>query len=233
LTITRGVLSASVRLKENAESEPGGGAAAGRARSARLLALAGALIFALAGGCRRGGHWHATDVTGTYPPLELTMTRASTGQPVTAADFRGDVVMLYFGYTSCRTVCPLTLGNMARLFKRLGPAVDRVRMLFVTVDPHRDTPAVLATYVRGFGPEVVGLRGDPDQLTALARRYRVAFSAPPTDSGPYIVIHSSAIYVFDGTGRSRLLISSMSKPNPDLDGLAADLRRLVKESRSS
>ena len=87
-------------------------------------ALAIGLVIGLAGGCNRGGHWHATDVTGVYPPLAFTMTRAASDKPVTAADFRGRVVMLYFGYTKCQTICPATLGNLVSVFQRLGPLAD-------------------------------------------------------------------------------------------------------------
>ena len=197
-------------------------------------ALALVVLLGLIGGCRHhDGGWHATDVTGTYPPLEFSMARAPSGKTVTAADFRGHVVMVYFGYSNCVTVCPVTLGNVKRVFERLGPAARRIRMLFVTVDPSRDTLSVLARYLQHFGPELVGLRGEPDQLTKLARRYRVGFSATPTDPRqPYVVSHSSAIYVFDGSGKARLLISSLGTDKPDLDGTAADLRRLVQQSRS-
>lgn len=212
--------------------------APGASETRRWLApgfvLTGALVLGLTGGCHDSGHWHATDVTGSYPPLELTMTRAADGKEVTAADFQDHVVMLYFGFSHCRTVCPVTLANVARVFQRLGSAASRVRMLFVTVDPDRDTPPVLARYVRHFGPEVVGLRGDPDQLTALARRYRVGFSVTPRGPGqPYLVTHSSAIYVFDGSGKARLLVSSLSGSHPDIDGVAADLKRLVSASSSA
>lgn len=161
------------------------------------------LLALLAGGCRRDPSWHSTDVSGAYPSLELTMTRAADGKQVTAADFRGEVVMLYFGFSHCEDVCPTTLGNLERVLGRLGPGAGRVQVLFVTVDPDRDTPSVLAAYVRQFGPEMVGLRGDADQLAALARRYRVGYSVTPNGPGqPYVVAHGSGIYVFDASGKA-------------------------------
>lgn len=200
---------------------------------AGTLAVALSLVLGLAGGCHHESHWHATEVSGVYPRLAFTMTRAMTDTPVTAADFRGRVVMLYFGFTKCQSICPVTLSNVARLFQRLGPTAKRVRMLFVTVDPDTDTPSVLASYVRHFGPEVVGLRGDADQLTRLARRYRVGFSVTPKSPGQaYRATHSSAIYVFDGAGNARLLISSFTGAHPDIAGIAADLKRLVGEQRT-
>ena len=181
-------------------------------------------------GCRSEAQWHATDITGSLPALDFTLTNAGDGKMVTASDFKGNVVLLYFGYTFCPDVCPLTLSNLSLALKELGDKAKNVRVLFVTVDPDRDTLAVLKDYAAAFGPHVIGLRGDADQLAALAKRYRVAYSVTPaTDDTPYTVNHSSAIYVFDETGRVRLLVSSMATANPDIDGTAADLSQLVNQ----
>jgi protein SCO1 len=113
---------------------------------------------------------------------------------------------------------------------RLGPAARDIRVLFVTVDPNRDTAPVLAAYVKNFGAQLVGLRGTPDQLAVLARRYRVVYSVTPAAEGhPYEVTHSSAIYVFDRRGAARLLVASLASTAPDIAGTVADLRRLVAE----
>ncbi len=182
--------------------------------------------------CSNGAKWHETDLTGAMPVLDFTMTRADDGKTVTAADFAGKVTLLYFGYTFCPDVCPTTLTNVARVLKNLGDKADDVRVLFATVDPNRDTLPVLKQYAAAFAPQVVGLRGEPDQLAALAKRYRVAYSVTPASGDkPYTVTHSSAIYVFDGSGRVRLLISSMASARPDIDGATADLKRLVEESQ--
>jgi protein SCO1/2 len=158
------------------------------------------------------------------------MTRASDGKTVSEADYRGRIVLLYLGYTFCADVCPTTLANTAAVLGRLGAEADRVRVLFVTVDPDRDTPAVLAAYVQNFGPGIEGLRGTPDQLTALARRYRLLYSVTLAGAGRrYEVAHSEAIYVFDGFGRARLLLPALG-PTADLAATAADLRRLVEEA---
>lgn len=104
----------------------------------------------------------------------------------------------------------------------------------MTVDPNRDTLPVLADYVQNFAPQIVGLRGTSDQLAALARRYRLAYSVTPESAGhPYEVTHSSAIYVFDGSGAARLLLSSLSTASPDLAGITADLKRLVSETSAA
>ncbi len=189
------------------------------------------LCAGLLTGCGKTEKWHSTNLKGSMPNLAFTMTRASDGQQVTAKDFRGKVTLLYFGYTFCPDVCPTTLSNIGAVLKKLGPKADQVRMLFVTVDPNRDTLDVLKHYTKLFAPQIVGLRGTPDQLAALARRYRVSYSVTPKSPGhPYEVSHSSAVYVFDKTGALRLLISSMSTAKPDIDGATADLKRLIDES---
>ncbi len=195
---------------------------------ATLLALALTAFLLL--GCKSEAQWHAVDITGSLPPLNFTLTRAGDGNTVTETDFKRKVVLLYFGYTFCPDICPLTLSNLSLVLKELGDKAKEVRVLFVTVDPNRDTLAVLKDYAAAFGPDVIGLRGDADQLAALAKRYRFAYSVTPaTDDTPYTVNHSSAIYVFDGTGAIRLLISSMMTANPDIEGTAADISQLVDQ----
>lgn len=195
-----------------------------------LRVLAGGLLVAPLAGCGGPGKWHSVDVTGSLPSLSFTMTRATDGRPVTAADYRGQVVMLYFGYTACPDACPTTLSNVADVLGKLGKLQDRVSVLFVTVDPNRDSLATLKDYAAAFSPRMAGLRGTPDQLARLARRYRVVYSvSPATKDHPYEVTHSSALYVFDQTGAARLLVPSMASTTPDITGTAADLRRLVQQ----
>jgi protein SCO1/2 len=191
------------------------------------LILAGIVLVSLAG-CSDHEQWHNTNVTGAMPQLSFTMTRANDGKQVTAADYRGKVVLLYFGYTYCPDVCPTTMTTVAAVLRKLKAKADQVRVLFVTVDPNRDMLDVLKHYTVLFASQVDGLRGTPDQLTALARRYRVSYSVTPATKGqPYEVTHSSAIYVFDKTGATRLLLSSLGKGMPDIDGIVADLERLI------
>jgi protein SCO1 len=191
------------------------------------LAAAGLCLLPLAG-CGDDPKWHSIDVTGTLPALAFTMTRAGDGKQITQADYRGRIVLLYFGYTNCPDICPTVLSHISSILDRLGPEAHQLRMLFVTVDPNRDTPPVLAKYVKNFGAEIDGLRGTPDELAALARRYRAVYSVTPGKDGhPYEVTHSSAIYVFDRNGAARLIIASMSSNQPDILGTTADLRRLI------
>lgn len=178
--------------------------------------------------CQGSAAWHGTDISGSLPALDFTLTRVSDGKEVGAADFRGKIVLVYFGYTMCPDLCPTTLQNVTVALQKLGPAADRIRMLFVTVDPDRDTPKVLQQYVSSFAPQTVGLRGTPDQLAALAKRCRVAYSVTPAKGDqPYEVSHSSVVYAYDGDGKVRLLFSDLSTPQADLAGLEADLRRLA------
>jgi protein SCO1 len=194
----------------------------------RFVTLAAGLCLLPLAGCDGDPKWHSIDITGTLPPLALTMTRAESGRLVSAADYRGKIVLLYFGYTNCPDICPTVLSNISDVLQRLGPAAHQLRMLFVTVDPNRDTPSVLAQYVKNFGAEIDGLRGTPDALAALARRYRAVYSVTPAHDGqPYEVTHSSAIYVFDRSGAARLIIASMGSSTPDIPGATADLRRLI------
>ncbi len=193
-----------------------------------VLALGTVLLTMAVAGCDKKTPWHESDVSGSLPPLSFGMTDATTGKPVTAADFRGKVTLLYFGYTLCPDFCPTTLTNLADVLKKLGAEAQDVRVLFVTVDPNRDTLPVLERYVALFAPQMVGLRGTPDELAALARRYRVAYSVTPGHGGhPYEVTHSSLVYVFDQNGNARLLVSSMAAQKPDVVGTEDDLRRLI------
>jgi protein SCO1/2 len=195
--------------------------------------LAGLLLLAVAG-CTQDKSWHETEITGALPNLQLAMTRAKDHKAVTAADYRGKVTLLYFGYTFCPDVCPTTMANVARILEGLGNLARQVRVLFVTVDPNRDTLKVLNQYANAFAPQVDGLRGTPDQLAALARRYRIAYSVTPSsDPAKYEVTHSSAIYVFDRKGTVRLLISSLGTAKPDVKGATADIRRLLGEGDTS
>lgn len=186
---------------------------------ARLAAIA---LLLLTAACGRGeSGWHATDISGAMPALDFAMTRANDGKAVTGADYRGEVVVLYFGYTHCPDVCPTTLANLADVLGKLGARAGEVRVLFVTVDPARDDLKLMKSYVNSFGPEVDGLRGSDNALAALARRYRVAYSVTP--GANYEVMHANSVFFFDRDGKARL-VATESK---DIDGLAADVKRLL------
>jgi protein SCO1/2 len=193
------------------------------------LLLGAGMLLALSG-CNQDQPWHETDISGAMPALSFNMTRADDGKEVTAADYRGKVVMLYFGYTFCPDVCPTTLADIAQILKSIGSQASHVSVLFVTVDPNRDTLPVLKDYADAFAPQVDGLRGTPSELQALAKRYRVSYSVTPkTADHDYEVSHGSAVYIFDKTGKVRLLATSLASNNPDNEGTAADLERLIAE----
>jgi protein SCO1 len=203
-----------------------------RLRWRRAALGAAGLTLALLGGCGAAAKWHAVDVSGSLPPLSFSLTRSEDGKRVTEADYRGKVVLLYFGYTQCPDECPTTLANATAILTRLGAAAHAVRLLFVTVDPNRDTAPVLSAYVGNFAPEIEGLRGTPDELAVLARRCRVLYSVTPaTRDHPYEVTHSAGVYVFDRRGDARLIVPSLDTVAPDIAGTTADLRRLIAEGQ--
>lgn len=184
--------------------------------------------LALLAGCQAKERWHNIDISGEYPQLQFTMADANGGGIVSAASFLGRTVLLYFGYTSCPDVCPLTLGNIAKVLDGLGPLASWVRVLFVTVDPNRDSLETLRAYTAQFAPQIVGLRGTPDQLAALARAYRIAYSVMPASPGhPYEVTHSAAVYAFDSKSMARLLIPSLASSKPYIADTTADIQQLI------
>jgi protein SCO1/2 len=176
-----------------------------------------ALMFALfLVGCSKPT-WHMTDISGAMPRLDFHMTAA--GKQVSAADFRGKVVALYFGYSHCPDVCPATLANLADMAAKVNS--PDLAVLFVTVDPDRDTDAVLTDYAKAFSPQVVGLSGSANQLASLARTYRVAYNV--SKGPPYEVTHSNAVFFFDRDGKARLVTTDTN----DTAAMAADVKRLI------
>jgi len=178
-------------------------------------------------GCHHDLSPQDVNVRGLVPDLAFTMTDVQTGQDVTARDFSGKVTLLYFGYTNCPDVCPFTLYNLERIFKAMGNAGAQVQVLFVTVDPDRDTPAILKQYCGLYGTNVIGLRGNADQLYSLARRYRVVFSVVKTPV--YAVTHSAAVYAFNAAGAPQFIIAGLDTDAPDIAGIARDLTDVVRE----
>jgi len=147
-------------------------------------------------------------VRGFLPDLKFTLQGAG-GVTVTQQAFAGKVVLMFFGYASCPDICPTTMAQLAQVRQALGPKGDQVRILFVSVDPHRDTPDILQRYVDQFDPHAIGLTGDEHAIASLARRYRVAYQiGKPTSSAPgapYEVSHSRGIFGFDAQGHAAWL----------------------------
>ena len=198
-----------------------------RRLSIRVLAsvsvLTLALLTVLSACGARAVPFNLSNIDGLMPDLDFRMSDEK-GHSVAGRDYAGQVVLLYFGYTRCPDACPTTLVTLSQAIALLGEAGKHVRVLFVTVDPNRDTTAVLKQYVTAFGPRFTGLRGSDESLSQLARRYRVAYRLEPADAdGNYAVDHSSAVFIFDAHGRARLLAHANDTPK----AVAADLTRLI------
>ncbi len=147
------------------------------------------------------------------------------GKTVTDRDFRGQYLLVYFGYTFCPDVCPTTLNAVADAMDKLGPAASRIRPLFITVDPRRDTPAVVKQYVAAFGPAITGLTGTPEEIAAVAKEYRVYYAEHRTGPGPndYSMDHSSIMYLMDPGGR----FIAPVRADQTGDEIAANLKKLI------
>jgi len=195
----------------------------------RRLILAGAsLLGALAlAGCDRAGTapagFKAIDITGAEYASDFDLPDAN-GQRRTLADFKGRVVVLFFGFTHCPDVCPTTLIELAELKKALGPDGERVQGIFITVDPERDTPELLRPYVSNFDPSFVALRGTPEETAALAKNFKVFFAkVPGKTEGNYTIDHTAASFVFDAKGKIRLY----TRYGGGAEALKSDLRLLL------
>jgi protein SCO1/2 len=172
----------------------------------------------------RGPQFRSTDITGADYGRTLELTD-HTGKARSLADFRGKAVVLSFGFTHCPDVCPTTLADVAQVMRQLGPLAGRVQVLFVTVDPERDTQAALAKYVPAFDASFLGLRGDPEATRAAAKEFKVYFEKRPgKQPGEYTVDHSAQSYVLDPQGRLRLFV----RHERIGEDLAADLRTLLQ-----
>ncbi|HUK05115.1 MAG TPA: SCO family protein [Burkholderiales bacterium] len=171
----------------------------------------------------QGPKFRGTDITGADFGKALSLT-GHDGNPRTLADFRGKLVVLSFGYTHCPDVCPTTLADTAAALKQLGAAAARVQVLFVTVDPERDTPALLAQYVPAFDPSFLGLTGDAAAIEKAAKEFKIFYEKRPGAApGAYTVDHSAQSYVLDGEGRLRLI----ERNDRLAQDLAEDLRALL------
>lgn len=145
------------------------------------------------------------------------------GKTVTQADFRGRYMLIYFGYSYCPDVCPTTLGVMAQALEKLGAQSERVVPVFITVDPARDTPKVLADYMKAFGPNFIGLTGSNDQIKAVEKEYRVYAAKRPLENGNYGMDHSSVIYLMGPNGKMVSFYDEAMSP----DDLAKDLKEKI------
>lgn len=194
------------------------------AMRAFLAVLAAVLLVALSACSPEAPTFKTSDVTGSKVGGEFSLTD-HTGKTRTLADFRGKAVVIFFGYTQCPDVCPTTLATLAETMKQLGPDADRVQVLFVTVDPERDTQELLAHYVPAFDKRFVGLYGDAAATERVAKEFKIIYQKQPgTTPGSYTVDHSAGLFIFDPQGRLRLYAGHGKSP----DVLAHDLRALLR-----
>lgn len=166
----------------------------------------------------------ATDITGAEFGRDFHLT-GHDGRPRSLANFRGKVVVLFFGYTHCPDVCPTTLGDLSLVMRRLGSDAARVQVLFVTLDPERDTPALLAQYVPSFYPSFLGLFGDAAATAQVAKEFRVFYRKVDVGSrAGYALDHSAGMYVFDRAGHLRLFVNY----GLGADAITHDLKALLR-----
>lgn len=187
--------------------------------------LAFMVMAGLLASCQQGtsASFIGTDLTGTQFGKPLTLTD-HTGKLRSMSDFKGKVVVLFFGYTHCPDVCPTTMSDLKQTMKLLGDKADDVQVLFVTVDPERDTQEVLAQFVPGFDPRFIGLRGTVAEVAANLSEYKV-YAAKVSEPGKssYTMDHSAGLYVFDKTGAPRIYLGYGEKPA----NIAHDLQLLL------
>jgi protein SCO1/2 len=183
------------------------------------------LALALAGCGPSQPGFKNTDVTGTDCCKDFRLTDHN-GKVRTLADFRGKAVVMFFGYTQCPDVCPTTMVEMKAVLQQLGADAQRVQVLFVTVDPERDTRELLASYVPAFDPSFLGLYGDLQATAKTAKDFRVFYQKQPGSTpGSYTIDHTAGSYVFDPQGRVRVFV----RHGDGGANLAADLRILLKQ----
>jgi protein SCO1/2 len=174
-------------------------------RLGRLFALLTTAIVSLAS-CSQKTAFFNTDLTGLDYAQHFQLTDHH-GKVRTLSDFKGKVVLVFFGFTQCPYVCPTTMAEMASVMRELGPQADRLQVLFVTLDPERDTQKLLATYVPAFDPRFLGLYGDAAATAKVAKDFKVFYQKVPGKSATsYTIDHTAGSYVYDPNGKIRLFV---------------------------
>lgn len=164
-----------------------------------------------------------TDVTGLAYAQDFSL-QDFNGKLRTMADFKGKAVVIFFGYTQCPDVCPTTMYDLANVMKQLGPQADKVQVLFITVDPERDTAELLSKYVPAFDPRFLGLRGDMAETKKVTGDFKVFYQkVPGKEPGSYSMDHSAGLYIYDPQGRIRLY----ARGTQDTAALVHDLKILL------
>jgi protein SCO1/2 len=192
-----------------------------------FLALAAAGALALAG-CERVApphHFNAIDLTGAKYALGFSLPDFD-GKTRTMADFQGKVTVVFFGYTQCPDACPTTMAELAGILKTLGPDAGRVQVVFISVDPSRDTPALLKNYVTNFRPDFLALHPDEAQVQQLVQDYKlIVQKVPGKTPDSYTIDHTAGTYIYDAQGRIRLFASQ----SLDAALLTDDLKTLLAQ----
>ena len=190
-----------------------------------LTPCALALTFTLTlAACNKPVVFNNVDITGAEYARDFALTD-HTGKPRTLADFKGKVVFMFFGFTQCPDVCPTTMAEMASVLKELGPDADKVQVLFVTVDPARDTQELLAQYVPAFDPRFIGLYGDAAATAKVAKEFKVFYAkSAGTTPDSYSMDHTAGSYVFDQQGKIRLFVRHGNGAAP----IAQDIKLLLR-----
>ena len=191
-----------------------------------FLVLCLLVLLATLTGCEQHSSapkFQLTDVTGAPFGKSLALTDHN-GKARTLDDFRGKVVVLFFGFMSCPDVCPTTLAELAQVAKALGPDAEKLQVLFVTVDPERDTPERLRQYVPSFHPDIVGLHGDAAATAQAAKEFKIFYQKQPQPGGDYSMDHSAGTYILDPHGRLRLFAQYGAGANT----LLHDIRLLLQ-----
>jgi protein SCO1/2 len=192
-----------------------------------FLALAAAGVLALSG-CERAApphHFNSFDMTGATYAQGFALPDFD-GKPRTLADFNGKVTIVFFGYTQCPDACPTTMAELAGILKTLGPDAVRVQVVFITVDPARDSAALLKNYVTNFRPDFLALRGDEAQTHKLIKDFKlVVEKVPGRTADSYTIDHTAGSYVYDTQGHVRLFASQSLDPAL----LTDDIKTLLAE----
>jgi protein SCO1/2 len=192
--------------------------------SAKTAILLVACALSLAGCSPDAAKFKASDVTGAAFGRDFALTDPS-GKARELKDYRGKVVVVFFGYTQCPDVCPTTLAALAEAMKALGTDADKVQVVFITVDPDRDTGELLASYVSAFNPSFVGLRGDAEATARTAKEFKILYQKQPGRTPEsYTVDHSAGTFIFDPKGRLRLYVGNAQGP----DVFTHDIRELLR-----
>ena len=191
-----------------------------------LLSLLLLASLAISAGCQRGDPgFRSTDITGAEFGKDFSLVD-HTGKRRSLADFRGKVVVVFFGFTHCPDVCPTTLAELANAMKKIGAESDKVQVLLVTVDPDRDSAAVLGPYVTAFDPRFLALRGSAEETAQVAKEFKVIYQKVAGNKPEnYTMDHSAGSYIFDGQGRIRLYVGY----GQGSEVFAQDLARLLKQ----